>query len=112
MRGRCGEDGTFTRNYDTAILQTRLRSAMIGVFCVRKIKLTMRALPSGVFPSRPLNLLALRDNNQRPSLKGWGESNPFDDRAIAFIGMKEVVSRIQLNPEQKRRVFTETLFKK
>ena len=57
-------------------------------------------------------VLALRDNNQRPSLKGWGESNPFDDRAIAFIGMKEVVSGIQLNPEQKRRVLTETLFKK
>ena len=45
-------------------------------------------------------------------LIGWRESNPFDDRTIAFIGMKEVVSRIQLNPEQKRRVFTETLFKK
>ena len=47
-----------------------------------------------------------------PGLIGWRESDPFDDRTIAPIGVKEVVSRIQLNPEQKRRVFTEALFKK
>src|ERR1700689_4228088 len=47
-----------------------------------------------------------------PSLIGWRESNPFDDRAIAFIGMKEVVSRIQLNLEQKRRMLPITGFEK
>src|SRR5271154_1190911 len=46
------------------------------------------------------------------SLIGWRESNPFDDRAIAFIGMKEVVSRIQLNAEQKWRMLPITGFEK